>query len=437
MIERQENPSPASTTHFTTNWEQVPTPDGRPVAVEITLAAPASRSAESPRRNPLNIGIAIDRSGSMSGPKLRAACDSAAGLLDGLADGERLAAIAFESEVTDVCASTHLDAVVRDAIRPRLTSLEPGGCTALFDGFVRAAQLVAEGGNANDADAWVIVLSDGMGNRGLVDPAAMRVHASVLAERGVRTISIGIGADYQATQLEALATGGRGEFHHASEPNQIVEIVLGELNALRSTAASDLRVGLSVSGTHRWLLLGGHATQQGDVGESRIDRLRDGGTARVIALLWPSTAATAGRGSVSWVGCDGTRSTTEVAINASRAPAGRDVALALRAARLWQAHIVARAFEMNERGEYAAAGEFVGAERARLAGYVLGLPGADEILAGLDHVAVHARREGRTIGKREAYAWSRKALSGKADLRQNAPASVTEALFLDRPDDAT
>jgi len=196
-------------------------------------------------------------------------------------------------------------------------------------------------------------------------------------------------------------------------------------------------VRLSVSGASRWLLLGGHVTQQGDSGESRIDRLRHGGTARVIALVWPSTTSPAGRGSVSWVGCDGMRSTTEAAIDPSDAPAGRDVALALRAARLWQASVVARAFEMHERGEYAAAGEFVGAERVQLAVYVHGLPGASELLSGLDRVAVHARREGQTIGKREAYAWSRKALCGKPDLRQNAPASVTDALFRDGPDAAT
>lgn len=437
MFELPKSGPPASSTQVATNWEQAPLPDGRPVAVEITFTAPALQPSASPRRNPLSVGIAIDRSGSMAGQKLDAARDSAVGLLDGLSDGERFAAIAFESAVTDVCASTRVDATARDAIRRRLVALEPGGCTSLFDGFVRAAQLVAEGGNAIDAESWVIVLSDGMGNRGLVDPAAMRVHASALAERGVRTISVGIGADYRAAQLEALATGGGGEFHHASDPGEIVEIVLGELSALRSTAASDLRVRLSIPGAHRWLLLGGHATQQGDSGESRIDRVRDGGTARVIALVWPSKTATAGRGSVSWVGCDGTRSTTEVSIDPSDAPTERDVALALRAARLWQAHVVARAFEMHERGEYAAAGEFVSAERARLADYVLGLPGADEILAGLDRVAVHARREGRTIGKREAYAWSRKALSGKADLRQNAPASVSDALFRDGPDDAT
>ena len=84
---------------------------------------------------------------------------------------------------------------------------------------------MALGGGSQNADSWVLVLSDGMGNHGLTEPMPMRRHASGLAERGIRTITVGIGSDYQADQLTALAEGGQGEFHHASQPDEIVEIV--------------------------------------------------------------------------------------------------------------------------------------------------------------------------------------------------------------------
>ena len=67
----------------------------------------------------------------------------------------------------------------------------------------------------------------------------------------------GLGTDYQADQLTALAEGGSGEFHHASRPDEIAEIVLGELRALRSIGARGLRIHVDRHRAGRWLLLGG------------------------------------------------------------------------------------------------------------------------------------------------------------------------------------
>jgi Ca-activated chloride channel family protein len=267
-------------------WEQSTFAANRPIAVEVSFTAPAMLDDRA-ERLPLNVGLAIHRSGSMAGEKLAAARRAAIGLVDGMEDGERLAASAFDGSVIDVTPSVRLSDDTRPRIRSRIHDIGAGGSTALFDGFARAAELAAEGGRPGETDSWVIVLSDGMGNQGLTDPASMRVHAASLADRGVRTITVGIGEDYEAAQLTALSDGGSGEFHHATNPSEIVEIVLGELRSLRVTTVRDLRLNLTAHASH-WRLLGGEQIQEGDRREVRFDRVSGGRTIRAVALFWPT-----------------------------------------------------------------------------------------------------------------------------------------------------
>jgi Ca-activated chloride channel family protein len=414
-------------------WERAAAPAGVPFAVEITFTAPHLEPDSAPRL-PLNVGLALDRSGSMSGAKLAAAREAAIGLAGGLEDGERLGCAAFDSNVVDVCRSTPLDETARAAIRGCVSALEPGGSTALFAGFARAAELVATGGAPEEFESWVIVLSDGKGNQGLVAPAAMRAHAAALCERGIRTIAIGIGDDYRADQLAALADGGGGEFHHAARPSEIVEIVLGELRELRATAANDLRIAVEVQGATRWLALGGEATQEGSFGAARFDRVRSGGIARAVALVWPASDEVSVRGLARWQTPDGRSAEIDIGRTSANGPAARDVALAARAAGLWHAHIVARSLELNDRGAYDEAERTARDGRAALASYAGGLPGVAEMLDTLDRIAGRVVRAWRTAGRREAYSLSRKLARGKEDFRADAPLTVREALERDNRD---
>lgn len=404
---------------------------GVPLAVEFTFQAPTS-SEQSPNP-PLSLGLAIDRSGSMAGAKLGAARHAATGVLDALKDGEQFAATAFDSSVTDVCPSTPVNARVRRELRPRLGAIEPGGSTALFDGYARAAELVALGTDPREQDSWVVVLSDGMGNHGLQDPAQMRHHARAIAHRGIRTISIGIGQDYQAAQLTALSDGGSGAFHHASQPQEIVEIVLGELNALRQVTVRDLHLDVTAHSAHRFSLLGGDVVDEGTTGQARFARVGSGRRVQVVALIWPrlprgvATLDVAAR----WEDAEqGARATT-LRVNTHDGPVARNRELAQRAARLWHARILATALEMNERGDYDAAASYVRRWEQRFLRYVAGLEGMEELVDSLSAVGSRVRSSWGTVGHKEVYVMARKAMSFDDEMRPSAPASVRDAMELD------
>ena len=417
---------------LTFRYEQAEQAYDRPIAVEITFTAPEAAPDESPRL-PLNVGLSIDRSGSMAGEKLAAARRAAVGLLEALNDGERLAAAAFDTNVMDVTDSRRLNDDARATIRRQIESLTAGSSTALFDGFARAAELVARGGRAGETDSWVIVLSDGMGNHGLTDPAAMRKHAGALAERGIRTISIGIGAEYQADQLTALAEGGSGEFHHASRPGEIVEIVLGELRALRAIGARDLRIHVDPRGSSpHWLLIGGDARRHNGRVEARFDRVSTGRDARAVVLLWPGAGENGVSVDATWVDREQEHRNVRLDASPDGAPSSRDVALATRAARLWHAHIITRSLELNERHRFGEAEAWLQRARLEFSAYVEGLPEASELLETLDRIGEQVGSEWVTLGRQETFQIAQKVMRAKPDLRVGAPPSYHAALDIDK-----
>ena len=288
------------------------------------------------------------------------------------------------------------------------------------------------GGRPGETDTWVIVLSDGMGNQGLVDPASMRRHASGLAERGIRTISVGIGEDYQADQLTALADGGGGEFHHASEPEEIVEIVLGELRSLRTIAARDVRVHVNPHGSERWSLVGGDARHHNGRVEARFDRVNAGRLTRAVLLLWPAPGDAQVSADVTWLDEDQRRREVHADLTLTDAPYERDVALAVRAARLWHAHIVAHALELNERDEFEAAESWLRRWKRDFVAYVDDLPVAGELMDSFRQIEARVGRTWRTEGHRETYVMARKMRNASFDMREGAPPSYTAALSRDK-----
>jgi hypothetical protein len=234
-----------------------------------------------------------------------------------------------------------------------------------------------------------------MGNVGPREPEALRGHAARLAECGIRTVAVGVGDRYEARQLEALAEGGEGSFHHASEPEEIVEILLGEFAGIDATTVSDLVVDIETTEGRCALLLGGDIAEPrvaAPTASTRFPRLIGGREARVIALVDASTTEIAW--TCRWRDADGIERSTRVVARLSDGPSERDEALAERAAGLWLASLVCRASDRNRCGRFEDAVALVESESKELLGY----------LGSLD-AARRLRERIRFLAKSVAQAW--------------------------------
>ena len=103
------------------------------VTVMLELTAPAQAS-DVPRA-PAAIQVVLDRSGSMAGERLEAACVALAELVERLDPADRLGVVAFDDEVEVVIpAGPVLD---KAAARAAVLRIAPRGSTNLSSGLLR------------------------------------------------------------------------------------------------------------------------------------------------------------------------------------------------------------------------------------------------------------------------------------------------------------
>ncbi len=217
--------------------------DHEPVAdggflVHALLRVEGDRTAPE-ERTPLNLGVVLDRSGSMTGEKLTAAKAAAVRLVQRLWPEDRVSVVVFDHEVDVVAPPTfgagHL------AVADRIRRVRAGGSTNLSGGWLRGRDLVAEASDGPGVHR-VILLTDGLANVGITDPEALMGLCRKAAEAGITTTTIGFGEGFDEELLRGMADAGGGGTYYIEEPDQAAGVFNDELEGLMSLAAQNVRV---------------------------------------------------------------------------------------------------------------------------------------------------------------------------------------------------
>ena len=158
-------------------------------------------------RSPLDLALVIDRSGSMSGRPLEAALESAARIVSGLRSDDRVAVVAFDSEIEVV--QPLVAATDRTSLVQRIRSIDARGSTDLFGGWEEAVKQLAPF-TRKDRIARVILLSDGQANQGLVNEQEIFARVTKAAGAGITTSTVGLGHGFNESLMTGMATAGEG-----------------------------------------------------------------------------------------------------------------------------------------------------------------------------------------------------------------------------------
>lgn len=211
--------------------------------VLVELEAPPA--AQKPTRDPVNLAFVLDRSGSMSGAKIELAKRAIETAVDRLLPTDRFAVVCYDDRIDVVVEGTNASREAKTNAMERLRAIDARGSTDLGGGYLRGAEQVALA--VNDAGAAqgvhrVLLLTDGLANQGITDPAELTRHAGELRARGVTTTTFGVGEDFDESLLQSMADAGGGHFYFIGNAAQIQDLIASEVGELLQVVARDVHL---------------------------------------------------------------------------------------------------------------------------------------------------------------------------------------------------
>ncbi len=214
---------------------------GESIAVDLLIDFNAAQTAAIATRRPLNLSLAIDRSGSMGGNPLRFAIQAAQQLVDRLTPEDYLSVVIYDDTAELILA--HQPVIDRAAIKRLIGNIQAGGCTNLSGGWLLACDQI-KSQQSPDRLNRVLLLTDGQANRGIADPRILINTAKTQAEAGIITTTLGFGSSFNEDLLIGIANAGEGNFYFIQSPDDATEVFRIELETLLAVVGQNLTVTL-------------------------------------------------------------------------------------------------------------------------------------------------------------------------------------------------
>ena len=179
--------------------------------VAISLSAVAESSD---RLVPLNLGLILDHSGSMTGKPINTVKEAAMRLVEGLGPSDRLSVIAFDHRAKVIVPNQDVDDI--EKVKTLINQLKAEGGTSIDEGMKLGIKEVALG--KEDRVSQVFLLTDGENEHG--DNQRCLKLAEVAAEYNITVNTLGFGNHWNQDVLESIADAVGGTLCYIEQPEQ-------------------------------------------------------------------------------------------------------------------------------------------------------------------------------------------------------------------------
>lgn len=429
-----------TTLHLSGRWDADVIPAGEGAQRGLLLEVVAQKPRTDSDRKPVNLCLVLDRSGSMQGGKLRAARQAAIDVVSRLLPGDRLSVVAFDDEIETLFAGLSMDESGKAEAITAIGGLNARACTDLAGGWFEGARCVSSlMESATDfSSGHVVLLSDGMANRGITDPRQLQKHASELAQRGVTSSCVGVGNGYSPLQLDAIAEGGGGRLHDAETPEEMAAVILEELGEVLEAAARNAVVDISWPAGLRCTVVANYPVVQNGSGvRVRLGNLTANAPRTIPVVVESSPDLAIGQTSSVEVSFTAAEASGEPSLPAAsgefvlKAVSAReaeeaplDQSVVQRISGMWSASVSYQAMRLNEAHDYHGAGHRVRQYGQAIRQYVAGTQAEAAINLQLDRAESRVSSAWDTRSKREAMVRAKKYGRSERDYRAAKPADL-------------
>lgn len=227
--------------------------------VHVLVRLRAERRDGDAVQEALNLALVVDRSGSMSGTKIADARAAAVQMLERMRDGDRVAVVSYSDEVRVDAESTVLNEESRARVRNAIHRISDEGSTNLGGGLVEGLAQVRNHRGSGEGVNRVLLISDGLANRGIQDPKELNRLAREALQEGIVTTTIGLGQDYNEDLMTGLADHGGGNYYFVENSEKIANTLNDEVRQMAATVAKSVSLHVSLPGgmklekVHGWV----------------------------------------------------------------------------------------------------------------------------------------------------------------------------------------
>jgi Ca-activated chloride channel family protein len=214
--------------------------DGR-VNLALTLQADERFDPQSAEARHVDMVIVLDRSGSMKGRKINDARQAVLHLLSRLTANDRFALVTYSDRVQQISGLKHVTADYGKQLNMLVNGIIAGGGTNLGNGLQTGIDVILaapENGNARK----LILISDGLANKGITDSTRLGQIAGVAVEKEFAVSTVGVGNDFNEQLMTTIADRGAGNYYYLENPMAFAEVFQKEFLYSSATVATNVSI---------------------------------------------------------------------------------------------------------------------------------------------------------------------------------------------------
>jgi Ca-activated chloride channel family protein len=239
----QHTPAKSEIVHISGNLVQNKILQGSDGLVNLSLTIQADDVLEHNTQAGRNVDmvIVLDRSGSMKGKKIKDARQAILNLLSRLSEKDRIALIAYSDGVQKYSGLLNVSKANHKYLTSIISGLQAGGSTNLGSGLQEGINTLLSR-NRNGNSGKVILISDGLANRGITNPQDLGNMAGIAIEKEFSISTVGVGVEFNEYLMTTIADRGTGTYYYLENPAAFAEVFEKEFYYSKATIVNGVAV---------------------------------------------------------------------------------------------------------------------------------------------------------------------------------------------------